>query len=201
LKTAIFLYVEANQGSGGTEGAIILAQSALELLAAQDGINRISHADGRIRQLLKDKKIPVEIPLDTTDLKNFCENQWPHESSSDGPKVITYIRNKITHSSGTDTRCLQNIENKIKFQTLWLFLIIPENTQTVSGDFKRDLSKEVWVFINKFPGVTRPKQLPKQETRNRHVSTTERDMIINIQPLRCEELICAMLDLALSTIH
>lgn len=64
LKTAIFLYVEANQGSGGTEGAIILAQSALELLAAQDaGENRRTSADERIRQLLKGRRFLLKYHL------------------------------------------------------------------------------------------------------------------------------------------
>lgn len=147
LKTAIFLYVEANQGSGGTEGAIILAQSALELLAAQDaGENRRTQADERIRQLLKGKKIPIEIPLDSADLRNFCEKELTHERNRDGPRIITYIRNKITHSTGADTRCLQNIEDKIKLQTLWLGIWYLEMTLLCFFEYTGKYANRLWRF-------------------------------------------------------
>jgi hypothetical protein len=43
LRTAIFLYVEANQAAGGTEGAIVLAQAALELLASLHSIYHLKN--------------------------------------------------------------------------------------------------------------------------------------------------------------
>lgn len=120
LKTAVFLYVESNQGSGGTEGSIIMVQSALELLTAMEsnGIRRLD-ADERIRQYLKKKKIPERVPDYLEELKNFTEN-INDGKLADGPRAITYIRNKITHSSEKYASDLQKVPDKIKLQASWL---------------------------------------------------------------------------------
>lgn len=148
LKTMIFLYVEANQGSGGTEGSIILVQSALELLTAMEPqkINRGTDVDGRIRQYLKINDIPEEIPQYLSDLKNFCEKYIIDGKPKDGPRAISYVRNKITHANVKDARRLQKIEDKIKLQLSWLGIWYLEMAFLHLFDYNYRYANRLWRF-------------------------------------------------------
>jgi hypothetical protein len=148
LKTAIFLYTEANQGSGGTDGAIVLAQSALEIFASlherNTGRSR-ADADIKIRRLLKDLDIPEDIPFYVKDLKIFCETKLTTERFKDGPKIITYIRNKITHPIRKDIQ-KDDTEDKIKLQALSLELWFVEMILLHHFDYTSRYANRLWRF-------------------------------------------------------
>lgn len=134
LKTAIFLYVEATQAAGGTEGAIVLAQAALELLASLHSVHHLKgkpcknifeqiHADERIRWLLEDLCIPTEIDSkvhpDLEDLRNHCSSALKNEPHKDGPKAITLVRNAIIHPYIKKVdNILSKTDDKVKLEIL-----------------------------------------------------------------------------------
>lgn len=104
LRLAVHWYVEANRAAGGLDGAIILAMTALELLAWTwlfdekqveksekkfDGL----HADQRMRQLLNEAGIPAAIPPELAGLVQAAKaEQW-----SDGPGALNGLRNSAVH--------------------------------------------------------------------------------------------------------
>jgi hypothetical protein len=88
-----------------------MMQSALESLAylqAEEKLSDIQNekfnnkelcpADEKIRWMLKDLGIPVDIPPESNDLQEFI-NQRLSGSDLDGPKAITYLRNAVIHGS------------------------------------------------------------------------------------------------------
>ena len=102
IETAIYWYLRSNMMEGGTDGAIILAQSALELLAftfcVEDKkiwiykVFKNKSATEKIKELLSSLNIPKDIPPSLSKLfalgKNFNWN---------GPQAFTEIRNLIVH--------------------------------------------------------------------------------------------------------
>ena len=157
LKTAISLYVEANQASGGTESAIVLSQSTLELLASlhadehlkgrpcKNRFNDIS-ADERIRWLLEDLVIPVEIPSDTKEIKIYCNIKLRDQEYKDGPKAITFLRNGIIHPSRKHTRRLHDTEDKIKLQALSLGIWYVEMVLLRFFNYGGHYANRLWRF-------------------------------------------------------
>lgn len=157
LKTAIFLYIEANQASGGTGGAIILTQSALELLASLHKDVHLNNkpcgkifknidADSRIRWLLEDLKIPVEIPSDTKELKNFCDTDLKGKGFIDGPRAITYLRNGLIHPDKKNIIRLTATEDKIKLQILWLGIRYLEMILLRLFEYNGKYANRLWRF-------------------------------------------------------
>lgn len=103
ISNAIHWYVEANAGAGATEGAIVLTQTAFELLASavlvenhlwlsSDGFEKLPAAD-RIRLLFVWAGIPIEVPSALTDLLAVAKA----ETIDNSPSAMTAIRNTITH--------------------------------------------------------------------------------------------------------
>lgn len=103
VKDSIRWYVESSKQAGGVDGAIVLQQTALELLSwvvlveskrtlDQDGFKKLSAAN-KIRLLLSQLEIGLEIPDRLTDLIQLSnELNW-----ADGPQAIAEIRNAIGH--------------------------------------------------------------------------------------------------------
>jgi hypothetical protein len=95
LKAAVHWYTEANRNSGGLEGALILAQAALELMssvaAAPPG-----RAAERIRFLLGWLKVSPALPPHCGAL-NEAQTVWKYV---DGPQAIATLRNGLTHVFG-----------------------------------------------------------------------------------------------------
>jgi len=102
IETAIYWYLRSNMMEGGTDGAIILAQSALELLAYTFCIEdkkiwtykvfKNKSATEKIKELLSSLNIPKDMPPSLSKLfalgKNF---KWS------GPQAFTEVRNFIVH--------------------------------------------------------------------------------------------------------
>ena len=103
VRVAIHWYIEANAQAGSIEGAIVLTQTAFELLSSAvlvenhgwlstDGYEKLAAAD-RIRLLFLWAGIPTAIPPELDNLIKVAKaDNWP-----DAPTAMTMIRNTITH--------------------------------------------------------------------------------------------------------
>jgi len=102
IETAIYWYLRSNTMEGGTDGAIILAQSALELLAYTYCVEdkkiwtyeafKNKSASEKITELLSSLNIPINIPSSLNSLYSMGKNfRW------NGPKAFTEVRNFLVH--------------------------------------------------------------------------------------------------------
>lgn len=127
LTTVIHWYIEANNNRGFTDGSIVMAQSALELLynwwiiegkkmiVGKDS-ERLNAAN-KIRLLLSQLNITHFAPEEFTDLKEFIENE---NEIKDAPDAIVQIRNAVVHSQEQKRRKLRNISIETKYEALQL---------------------------------------------------------------------------------
>jgi len=123
LQYAIHWYVEANKSSAITESAIIMVQTALELiynwlvvehkkiLVGKD--SRDISASNKIRLLLSIINIESSVPKEFSELLKISD-------TLDGPEIITKIRNSIVHSNEDKRKELKKIDSLAKFQALTL---------------------------------------------------------------------------------
>lgn len=142
IRFAIHWYIEANIGSGGVEGSIILIQAALELLAwvylmEAPGASKPCTieefgkwpASRKIEHLLKSLGVPVTIPSELKELqKALIELQKTNSDAKKfplGSYMFTYIRNRITHETGEDRAKLGAIsfEARIEAKELGLWYV------------------------------------------------------------------------------
>jgi len=126
LMSAIHWYNEANCNSGFTHGAIIMAQTALELIynwfivekkkaiIGKDSEN-IS-ASSKIRLLLSFIGINYEVPSSYTYLHEYIKKN----DIIDAPEAVVQIRNAIVHSQIDKRRKLSSIAQEVKYQALQL---------------------------------------------------------------------------------
>lgn len=135
LTSLIHWYVEANGHAGFSEGSIILAQTALELIynwwiIEQKGMllgkdtENIS-ASNKIRLLLSQASIDFKAPIGFTNLQAFIDST---ENVSDAPEAIVYIRNAIVHSQVEKRKKLSQIHSRAKYEALQLFIWYIEMT-------------------------------------------------------------------------
>lgn len=129
LTSLIHWYVEANGHSGFSEGSIIMAQTALELIynwwiieqkkmiLGKDSEN-IS-ASNKIRLLLSQLNINYEIPPGFTHLQNFLDTT---DNVADAPEAAVYIRNAIVHSQEEKRKKLSQIHYRAKYEALQLYI-------------------------------------------------------------------------------
>ena len=106
IRASVHWYTRANQHSGGTDGALILASAALELIAfaslvegakslSPNGFAKLPHAD-HLRLLFSHFRIPLELPDSLTNLgRTAAELNW-----NDGPQALAEIRNALVHPTG-----------------------------------------------------------------------------------------------------
>ena len=139
---AIHWYIEANIGSGGVEGSIVLIQAALELLAwvflmEAPGASKPCTvevfkgwpASKKIEHLLGSMGIPVTIPSELKELqKALTELQGTNSDAKKfplGSYMFTYIRNRITHETGEDRTKLGAIsfEARVEAKELGLWYV------------------------------------------------------------------------------
>lgn len=103
IENAIYWYLKSNTQSGGTDGSIVLAQAALELLSwvfltkkkkalSSYGYSRLPAYD-LIRLLLTSQGIKLEVPSTLDKLAKLAKGL----NSCDGPEAITEVRNFIIH--------------------------------------------------------------------------------------------------------
>lgn len=123
LITAIHWYVEANKLSGFTEGAIILVQTALELvynwlvvenkklLIGRDAENIT--AANKIRLLISQLNLTFDFPDSFKHLSKI------HEISN-APEAFVQIRNAIVHSQEEKRKKLSEIPPTARYEALSL---------------------------------------------------------------------------------
>lgn len=131
LSSLIHWYVEANSQAGFIEGAIIFAQTALELIynwwivedkkmiLGKDS-NSIS-ASNKIRLIISQLNIPSEIPFSFKELTDY-KAAIDKDKSMDAPEIIVQIRNAIVHSQEEKRRTLISIGRKAKYETLQIYI-------------------------------------------------------------------------------
>lgn len=135
LTSMIHWYVEANGHAGFSEGSIILAQTALELVynwwvIEQKGMllgkdSESISASNKIRLLLSQASIDFIAPSGLTNLQAFIDST---ENVSDAPEAIVYIRNAIVHSQVEKRKKLSQINSRAKYEALQLFIWYIEMT-------------------------------------------------------------------------
>lgn len=127
LDTLIHWYVEANSNSGFTEGSIMMAQTALELLynwwivedkklIIGEDAKKMS-ASNKIRLLLSQLNISHLAPGRFTELQKFIDND---SNIIDAPDAIVQIRNAIVHSQEEKRRKIIAIHPNAKHEALEL---------------------------------------------------------------------------------
>ncbi len=122
LKVAIHWYIESNRRSGGMEGALVLAHTALEMLAwaicgVKGRIVRRKKVD-RIHMLLKDLGVPTELGPRYDQLQKASkELKW-----NDGPEAVAKLRNLIVHRAGTNLDKLNRVSNRARYEAWQLAL-------------------------------------------------------------------------------
>jgi hypothetical protein len=129
LQSAIHWYIEANNRAAYTEGSIILAQTALELLynwilienkkllLGKDAENL--SASNKIRLLLAHLSVTTEVPTSFVHLKEFVAES---NEITDAPEAIVQIRNAIVHSQFEKRKKLTSIHLLAKHQALQVSL-------------------------------------------------------------------------------
>lgn len=125
-------YVESNLNAGMLEGAITMAQTALEHLAwvylVEDGgpfstkeFKRKETAE-KLRRLLCELGIPVELP-DDADLEAAVDRlKNAGLDVDDGPDLLVKVRNMIVHPRRAKRRRLSELSSKQKLQVKQLGL-------------------------------------------------------------------------------
>lgn len=129
LSTLVHWYVQANGHAGFTEGSIMMAQAALELVYnwwivedKQMVLGKDSEslaASNKIRLLLSQVGVDTRIPDSFTELADFISDA---STIKDGPEAIVQIRNAIVHSQKEKRIKLSQIHYKAKSQALNLSL-------------------------------------------------------------------------------
>jgi hypothetical protein len=155
LSTAIHWYVEANGNSGYSEGSLIMAQTALELiynwwiieskkLIEGKDAESIS-ASNKIRLILSQLSISYQIPNSFDDLKSFADQS---QEITDGPEAIVQIRNAIVHSQQEKRKKINTIGPMVKYQALQLSIWYIEMAMLkilhFNGTYTSRCSKAVW---------------------------------------------------------
>lgn len=156
LTSAIHWYVEANGNRGFSEGSIIMAQTALELLynwwiiedkkliVGKDSEN-IS-ASNKIRLLLSQLSIKYSVPEAFKQLEQYIIDN--KDNIVDAPDAVVQIRNAIVHSQEEKRKKLSAIHNKAKYEALQLCIWYIEMTLLCILNFDdtyfNRCSKEIW---------------------------------------------------------
>ncbi|WP_430965264.1 hypothetical protein [Spongiimicrobium sp. 2-473A-2-J] len=127
LTSVIHWYVEANNNSGFSEGAIIMAQTALELLynwwiienkkiiIGKDSEN--INASNKIRLLLSQLGIQCSVPAGFKYLQEFLDSEIQIVDACD---AVVQIRNAIVHSQEEKRKKLSSIHYRAKYEALEL---------------------------------------------------------------------------------
>jgi hypothetical protein len=129
LTSLIHWYLEANNHSGFTDGAIIMAQTALELIynwwiienkkliLGKDSENL--SAANKIRLVVSHLSIEYSSPNNFNHLSDFIRTT---KNIEDVPDAIVYIRNSIIHSQEEKRKTLGAIHSMAKYETLQMMI-------------------------------------------------------------------------------
>ncbi len=138
LTSVIHWYIEANTNAGGVEGAIVLTQAALELLATVIMVERDQvfsaatfdryNAERRLTELLDYCRIPSG--------PSFKLASYPVLQDFTGPGVIVRLRNALVHSKQAKRIDLRNFPFDLRYDAVTLGLWYVELILLWLLDFK-----------------------------------------------------------------
>jgi len=126
LKLVVQWYIEAKSPNGSQDGKIMLGQAGLELLynwwicerkkliRGKDKQNIT--AANKIRLLLSFASIDFLVPPQLEELAAFGKSV----NCSEGPDIIVYLRNKVTHADEDDRGEISSIPKVVKMQVIAL---------------------------------------------------------------------------------
>lgn len=119
IRTSVDYLIEATKHSGGTKGAIAMAQIPLEMIGSmiftdsQEIINENEFgnlsAATKLQMVLHDCGIPATIPAGLPLLKEISTKGVSYDS---GPKIITWVRNLVIHPTATNRKKLEDMLSK-----------------------------------------------------------------------------------------
>lgn len=123
LSVAIHWYIQSNRLNGDISGAIILAQTGIELIfnywiVEQKEIiigkdSESLRASNKIRILLS--QLDLDFAVDNT-LINLIEYSQQFDSKISAPEILVEIRNSIVHSTSEKLEKVLTIDSKAKFE-------------------------------------------------------------------------------------
>ena len=127
-QVALHWYRECNKGSGGTESAIILGLTALELMSSlvlveqKRVLSARKHKDlqlaDKLGRLLREMSTPSKIPSQFTELDGFAQNHnW-----STAYEALTKIRHSFVHSKSVASTMIFQAPRQVILQTWQLSL-------------------------------------------------------------------------------
>lgn len=130
INDAIHWYTEANSQSGLVDGAIIMAQTALELiynwllveqkrLIIGKDADSIS-ASNKIRLLISLLKINNDVPDSLINLKKYVDEAG--DDVADAPDAFVQIRNALVHSQTAKRKKVSEMNKMLKYEALQLSL-------------------------------------------------------------------------------
>lgn len=153
LISAIHWYIEANNNSGFTEGAIIMAQTALELIynwliIEKKGLiigkdaESISAAN-KIRLLISHLNISYNAPESFDKLQEYIDT---NNDIADAPEAIVQIRNAIIHSQLEKRKKITKLNYQTKYEALqlsiWYIELSMLNILGYTGIYSNRCSRE-----------------------------------------------------------
>lgn len=160
LTSLLNWYVSANRNAVHVEGAIVMVQNALELLynfivigeagiLSEDDSEKLPAA-AKIRLLLAQLKVEFAIPGALSNLQSFSKTL----SNSDGPAILTEIRNAIVHGGKRKRNTLKkaNLITRVEAKNLaiWYVEIALLYLLQYNGSYKNRCTGKV----NKVPWST-----------------------------------------------
>ena len=153
LTSAIHWYIEANNNSGFFEGAIIMAQTALELIynwliIEKKGLilgkdaESISAAN-KIRLLISHLNISNKAPKSFDKLQKYIDN---NNDIADAPDAIVQIRNAVIHSQLEKRKKITKLDHQTKNEALelsiWYIELSMLNILEYKGIYNNRCSRE-----------------------------------------------------------
>lgn len=97
IQIALQWYLRSNRNNGDMAGGLFLSQAALERLANLYGFNKRHRSAKNIRAFLDKLKISTKIPSHLKSLQNLVDQHPARYGTSDGPYVLTEVRNNLIH--------------------------------------------------------------------------------------------------------
>lgn len=153
LKLSMHWYIEANSQRGSIEGSLVLAQSALELLASvvllethhlmsEKEYERLP-AFKKIFKLIVWAGIPTSIPPGMEDLMQLSREQG---CLNDATKIITEVRNKITHPHKKNRQRFLQLSHREKVEawtlSLWYLELLLLKLCNYDGQYTNRMTSE-----------------------------------------------------------
>lgn len=156
LRSAVHWYVESNGHLAFSEGSIIMAQTALELiynwwLVEKKELIRGNDSAGisasnKIRLLLSQLNISNEVPVGLKNLHTYILKN----KILDAPEAIVQIRNALVHSQEEKRKSLTKVDSITRYEALqlsiWYFELSMLKILNYNSKYYNRCSKEKYAY-------------------------------------------------------